>query len=368
MTASERHGLRDRIVSYMEYHPLRMPLSPHRAAPFGHVARGVIAFWLSRMVRIRPLAATVVLAMVVIVPFAAEGSLPGDVLYPVKVRFNEGVRAQLLFSPYEKMVWETKRVERRVAEARLLAKKGRLTEETENTLEETVRVHTTAFQEQLAELRENDASGVAVAEVTFESALDVQSAVLNTDMVQTGSSTDAGAGDVSGLAAIVQEARDTVASTTDSMGGAVSYGPLAARVEENTTRIHALSVSLAGVLTEAQKAEIQERTARLEDDMKEVKAAHASAQNTKAIKILRDALATTEKLIAFMSDIDLRASVSLDTLVPQVVLENTTSVGGVTEDSVEGESRIDEKTGAEGETVLPEETETNNSTTSEAGH
>lgn len=327
MTACERDNLRERILSYMEYYPLRMPIISKRTRSFEQYTKRVSGLFGSRTVRFRAIAGAFVLLFFIIVPLVAEQALPGDTLYPIKVRFNEGIRSQLLFSPYEKMQWETKRVERRIAEARLLVKEGKLTEEKVNTLEEIVRAHAAAFQAQLAELRESDAMSAAIAEVTLESALDVQSAVLNTEIAEEASSTSPNEGDVSGLAAIVREARADVASSTDEASGIASYEPLTARVEENTTRIHALSQSLMNELTESQKTEIQERTTRVNADIVAAKKVHEVAENDAAITLLRNTLATTEKLIAFMSSIDLRSNVLLDTLVPQQVPDETLKTG-----------------------------------------
>lgn len=323
MTARERAGLRVQIVSYMEYHPLRATASHTAAGSFGPYAKYATGLFTSRILRFRGFRVAigaVALMFFIAVPLVAEQSLPGDTLYPIKVRFNEGIHAQLLFSPYEKMQWEARRVERRIAEARLLVQEGKLTEERENALEETVRSHTTAFQAQLAELRESDTTGAVVAEVTLESALDVQSAVLNTELQHEASSTSPNEGNVSGIAAIVREARADVASSTDAAGDdSASCEPLSARVEENTTRIQALLQSLGSELSEAQKAEIQGRTSVVERDIRAAKKARAAHRDTLAIPLLRSALATTEKLIAFMSSFDLRSNVPLDTLVPQEV-------------------------------------------------
>lgn len=318
MTARERDCLRGRILSYMEYHPLHMPIpkKPVRSLIFGYHTRHLTALFGSRMTRFHTFVGVVALVFVTVVPAIAEHALPGDVLYPVKVRFNEGIRSQLLFSPYEKIQWETERFERRIAEARLLIKEGKLTEEKKHTIEETVRSHATAFQAQLAELRENDATGAAIAEVTVQSALDVQSAVLSTDIAHAASSTAPNTGDVSGLAAIVREASADVTSSTDMRNALASYEPLAARLEENTTRIHVLSRDLADKLTGEGKAEIQERTASIEKAIVAAGKAHATRKDSAAIPALQNALAMTEKLIAFMSDVDLRSNVSLDVLIP----------------------------------------------------
>ncbi len=336
MTAYERDSLRNQLLSYMEYHPLRMPVPQKHTRSFGRYTKFVTAVYTLRTFRFRPVAGMFLLLLLITVPVFAERALPGDTLYPIKVRFNEGIRSQLAFSPYEKMQWETQRVERRVAEARLLVKEGKLTEEKANTLEEAIHSHTTAFQSQLAALRKSDATGAAVAEVTLESALDVQSAVLKNEIAHEASSTNPNKGNVSGIAAIVSEARAGVASSTDVTASApASYEPLAARVEEDTTRIHALSESLMSELTDAQKAEIQGRTTQVDADIKSAKAAHDAGDNTTTIPLLRDALATTEKLIAFMSSLDLRSDVSLDTLVPQqpigVKVESETNTASSTE-------------------------------------
>lgn len=318
MTARERERVRERIISYMEYHPLYMPVPKKRlwSLVFNYHTSYVTALFGSRITRFHTLVGAVMLVFVTAVPLVAEHALPGDVLYPVKVRFNEEIRSQLLFSPYEKVQWETERVERRIAEARLLVKEGKLTEEKTHTIEETVRSHTAAFQAQLAELRESDATSAAIAEVTVQSALDVQSAVLDTDIAHATSSTTPNTGDVIGLAAIVREASADVASSTDTGNTLASYEPLAARLEENTTRIHVLLRDLADELTEEEKAEIQERTANIEEAIVVAGKAHATQEDNVAVPAFQNALAMTEKLIAFMSDVDLRSSVPLDVLIP----------------------------------------------------
>lgn len=346
MTARERDIVRGRLVSYMEYHPLHMPILKSHPQSLGRYTKRVAVLFGAQIARFRVGVGAVALLFFITIPVVAEQALPGDTLYAVKVRFNEGVRSQLLFSPYEKMQWETKRVERRIAEARLLVKDGKLTQEKESTLEETVRSHATAFQAQLAELRKSDVTGVAVAEVTLESALDVQSAVLNTEIRQEASAANPNEGNVNGLAAVVREARAGVAVSTDAddASSVASYEPLITRIEGNTTRIHGLSEGLIHELTEAEKAEINERIIHVDADIGDAKKAHEAENDGVAIPLLRDALATTEKLIAFMSSMDLRANVSLDTLVPQQVVDDPlkTQLIGTEESAKKGEARTTE--------------------------
>ena len=58
--------------------------------------------------------------------YAAQGALPGDVLYPVKVSVNERVEVAFATTPQEKMEAEVRLAKRRVAEAQALDAEGRL--------------------------------------------------------------------------------------------------------------------------------------------------------------------------------------------------------------------------------------------------
>jgi len=60
------------------------------------------------------------------ISFAAENSLPGDLLYPVKVQVNENVVGLFSFTEDSKANWEARRVERRLEEAVGLAFRGNL--------------------------------------------------------------------------------------------------------------------------------------------------------------------------------------------------------------------------------------------------
>lgn len=323
MTARERRDVRARLVSYMEYHPLSMPAVKRRVQvqPLRVYARRVAVLFGTQTVRFRPLIGAAAVLLMIVVPVAAEKALPGDTLYPVKVHFNEGIRSQLTFSPYEKIQWEATRVERRIGEARLLAQEGKLTEENESELEATVREHATAAKAQLAELRESDAEGAAIAEVTLQSAFDVQSLALDSEEQQQASTTVSNESSITGIAAIVRAARSDVASSTQVDTSVPSYARLVTRVEEDTTRIRALIQSIGNGISDEQKADIKERVTLAEEDVVRAKDMHESDDDTAAIQTLREALARTQKLIAFMSDFGLRSRVSIATLVPQPITE-----------------------------------------------
>lgn len=322
LTAEERRLLRSELVSYMEYHPLRMPQPARRATP---ARRAAFSFRLATYAR--PLMGAMAAFFFVVVPLAAEEALPGDMLYPVKVKVNEELRAQLALSPFEKIQWEAERVERRVSEARQLAAEGRLSAEAEDALGATVREHTAEFENQLAELRVQDAAGAAVAEVTFGSALEVQSLVLDADQGVAASSTAFAKQPETGLAAAVREAREHVASSTREEGSAPSYDRLMARIEENTTRIHALAAGLAKGIAEDERTKVDERIVRINENIVAARSAHDAGDLETATALLRETLARSQKIIAFMSSVELRGRVSLDRLVPNEVTDEERARG-----------------------------------------
>ena len=65
---------------------------------------------------------------------AAQGALPGDLLYPVKVSVNEKVEVALAPTPAAKAEVQVRLAERRVDEARELSVRGRLDEKTAKIL------------------------------------------------------------------------------------------------------------------------------------------------------------------------------------------------------------------------------------------
>lgn len=75
------------------------------------------------------------------VAYAAEGALPGDSLYSVKLGVNEKVLEVVAFSPEAKLSWHERAAERRVEELAVLAFEKRLTPETAQELEVRIEEH-----------------------------------------------------------------------------------------------------------------------------------------------------------------------------------------------------------------------------------
>lgn len=94
---------------------------------------------------------------------AAEGAVPGDFLYPVKLHVNEEVHALIARSPESKAVFEVSRLNRRLEEVEQLVSEGRLTAEAESQLAKQIGTHSKAARVHIAESAHVDATLAASA-------------------------------------------------------------------------------------------------------------------------------------------------------------------------------------------------------------
>lgn len=267
LRASERSDLHDRLASYMEYHPLPAEMktastkAPTRKQMEEIISEPFKAISIN-MTYVRSFAGVFAVFMVVGVPVVAERAVPGDMLYAVKTEITEELRSSIKLSPYAKVEWETKRLERRVSEARLLASEGKLTAETQAVVAEAVKAHTLAVNEEIATIRETDEDDAAIAEISFASALSVQSDVLEGHIANEDGVVNVNneGHSIVALADVVKIAKGE--ADTAQADAAPSYSALLARVETETTRAYELFTS---VQARADAEEIVDMERRLED-------------------------------------------------------------------------------------------------------
>lgn len=107
--------------------------------------------------------------------FAAQGALPGDILYPVKVNVNEEVRAILAFSPQARATVDTERATARLDEAEKLAIKNRLSAGAKAQLEANFSRFAEMVKERLAAMPAEAKADVASQ---FEAALRAHDRIL----------------------------------------------------------------------------------------------------------------------------------------------------------------------------------------------
>ena len=311
LRASEKSELQSRIVAFMEYHPLpaavkSSPIPKNKVVLEPYRLISLPRHYIGMMV------GATAMMFIVVVPALAESAIPGDILYPVKVNVTEEIRSTLSLNSYEKVVWETTRLERRVAEARLLAQAGKLTPDAEADVLAAVQVHSDKAKRQIESLRATDADGAALAQLTFATMLDVQSSVLKSD---DSASTTAGKSTVALASAL--DAGYTAASS-DGSADVVSVVRLLAQLEIETTRSYELLQSIGNSATEQEQTDVRRRLSDVENKIKVATAETATDSDT-VKNDLRRAWTDIQKLISFMTDIDVRHSLTVENLVPAVL-------------------------------------------------
>src|SRR3989338_3896210 len=118
LSNGEKERTRHALISFMRAHPA------HSGTHETH--RSVSGMFVFLLPYAQPLSAALLIVLVIGggVSIAAEGALPGEMLYPMKVGVNEEVLGWFAGSPLERAEWEASRATRRLEEIERLAAKG----------------------------------------------------------------------------------------------------------------------------------------------------------------------------------------------------------------------------------------------------
>lgn len=145
LTNDEKNKIREDIRAFMKMHPMRAYLFVEEERGQKSTG-GFLAFFAGNGFAYAFSALLVVAAGGVWTSLAAEKSLPGDVLYPVKLSVNEKMKGGFAFSNEAKVRFESERIERRLEEAETLLAQDELDENDRMRLESNVAHHVENLQ------------------------------------------------------------------------------------------------------------------------------------------------------------------------------------------------------------------------------
>ncbi len=111
---------------------------------------------------------------------AAQGSLPGDILYPVKLSINEAVEVALATTPVARAEVSAKLAERRVEEAETLASRGELNAEVGEELAANFEEHAETVATLTADIETEDPEVATSLRAKLDSSLLAHGAILAT--------------------------------------------------------------------------------------------------------------------------------------------------------------------------------------------
>jgi len=319
---AEKRDLEARLFAYMEYHPLPAELRDNKKSKnekevlnTGALSSAKVPFYSF----FRSSAVAVALVLVA-VPVLAEKAVPGDTLYAVKVRFNEEVRSTLTFNTYEKVEWETERLNRRIAEARLLASEGRLTEEIEGDVANAVRQHTASAQREIELLRVQDSDAASIASISLDTTLDVQSESLSGSGENSKNDNQEIKSQKRNLIVDAIEESRKKDDSTASINPLPAYDKIMAKVEQNTTRIYELISGVRPLVSAEESTEVNRRVDDLERAFADTVALREKADPTAHGKLI-EVLQRSQRLIVYITEIEVSKSADIDSIIPIVLTE-----------------------------------------------
>jgi hypothetical protein len=110
--------------------------------------------------------------------YAAQGSLPGGLLYPVKIYVNEQVEGALAVSSESKLAFHTSVAQERLKEAETLASQGKLTATATAQIEANLAQHTSEADKIADAIEQEDPSAGVEARITLDSSLAAHRSIL----------------------------------------------------------------------------------------------------------------------------------------------------------------------------------------------
>ena len=179
LSALEREKLEGVLTEYMAMKPIR---GIHSSKDERHVeTKGSFfspSFFMHSKRKYIPIAIVLGLLLSGTASYAAEGSMPGDLLYPVKVGVNEKVGGALALSSESKAKLQAEFAERRLSEATNLAVDNKLTADVRAKLSDDFAKHADSAVARTKDLeKKNVAIAIGLAS-NFESNLSAHEALL----------------------------------------------------------------------------------------------------------------------------------------------------------------------------------------------
>lgn len=148
----EKKQVKSEIIQHMEDNPVRIDDESR------HILQkqsGLIGLFNSFLTK-KAMTGSIVAAVMVLfgggTSFAAEGSLPGDTLYPIKTSVNEEVVSMVKVSNKSQAKWDIRRSERRLEEIEKLAAKGEISQEAKTEAKTRLESHIEDVKKNIEEM------------------------------------------------------------------------------------------------------------------------------------------------------------------------------------------------------------------------
>ncbi len=178
LTPEEKAVMKNRILSHLNLYPAGRPEEVRKVD-------SIRQHWWSTLLpinnfKLKPMPIFIALVLLFSggTSFAAESSIPGDSLYPVKIYVNEKVRSFLAVDSESQAKVDTLIAERRLDEAEKLAASAKLDAEARAKLEANFEKFADRVQARIEELEEKNPEKAAELSAQFETVLKAHAQIL----------------------------------------------------------------------------------------------------------------------------------------------------------------------------------------------
>ncbi len=161
LTDSERARIRGFLHAFMADHPARAPFV---LRTLDSLEMALFQFTFMPL-RLAGAGLVVVLCASVGTSYAAEGALPGQALYGVKINVNEKIAGAMAVSPVAKAEFNADLTVRRLEEAEILAAANQLSPEISSDIQTRIETSAANFSESVAAIELTNNGELAAAEV-----------------------------------------------------------------------------------------------------------------------------------------------------------------------------------------------------------
>lgn len=203
LQSQEKTAVRDRLHAYMRQVPVR------ESEPFIERASSTVASFFHAFVPRLALSAFVLFVLGGSAAYAAQGTLPGDALYPLKVNVYEPAVSRLAITAHAKASWDSDLALRRLEEAEQLAAQSALTDDALIEIERRFERHMDTARVNIEQLASDNAHRAATLGAELESSLQAHGTIIG--MLDDDGSLDDG---VSRLLVGVERAGSDIAEVT----------------------------------------------------------------------------------------------------------------------------------------------------------
>lgn len=174
LSTVEKAAMKTQLLHYVKTHPVRsdawgIPTTSNGTGPVNasaFSARAVLSpFSINNFRNKKTLSAFVIGGLLLgsTVSFAAENTVPGDILYPIKIHVNESVLSAIAVTPQAKADWSVTQTERRLQEVEKLASTPSATPEVRAAAEANFNASADQVQQHISNFEKNNDSSDAMA-------------------------------------------------------------------------------------------------------------------------------------------------------------------------------------------------------------